>query len=427
MSEQPQVMQNLPEFSVSELSQSIKMTVEGTFSFVRVRGELSKVTLARSGHLYTDLKDENAVLNAVCWKGAVSKLSIKPEEGLEVICTGRVTTYPGRSNYQLVISTMELAGQGALLRMLEERRKKLTAEGLFDKDQKKPLPKIPRRIGIVTSPTGAVIRDILHRLQDRFPRPVMVWPANMQGDKTVVDVVPALRGFNALEGDQRPDVIIIARGGGSLEDLMPFNEEGIVRAIAESEIPVISAIGHETDTTLIDYAADLRAPTPTAAAELAVPVRTELLQHITMFNQRMTQTLFNRIKHDRAELRALGHAMGDPRRILEPIQQRFDYLAQNLDQSLITLVRQKITRFDGVTPRLSKDVVMRLIERWQKDVAGQSALLESLSYKGVLERGFALVTDKAGQPIQSQAATQAGQAIDVTFHDGKVGAVVEEG
>lgn len=425
--EQPQIIETLPEFSVSELSQSIKMTVEGAFSHVRVRGELSKVTLARSGHLYTDLKDDNAVLNAVCWRGAVSNLSIKPEEGLEVICTGKVTTYPGRSNYQLVISTMELAGQGALLKMLEERKKKLTAEGLFDASRKKALPKIPRHIGIVTSPTGAVIRDILHRLTDRFPRPVTVWPANMQGTKTVADVVAGIQGFNSLSGEHRPDLIIVARGGGSLEDLMPFNEEAIVRAVAASDIPVMSAIGHETDTTLIDYVADLRAPTPTAAAELAVPVRSELLQHIGMLNQRMTQTVFNRINQDKANLRALSASMGDPQRILDPIQQRFDYLVQNLDQSIALQLREKTQAFNSLGPRLSKDLMTRIIEGRTKDLGSLASLLQSLSYKGVLARGFTMVTGADGHPIQSKSATKAGQSINLTFHDGQVSAVIEEG
>ncbi len=423
--QEPNILTALPELTVSQVSQSIKTTIEGAFSYVRIRGELSRVTLARSGHLYTDLKDENSVLNAVCWKGSVAKLSVQPEEGLEVICTGRITTYPGRSNYQLVITSMELAGQGALLKMLEQRKKKLAAEGLFDQERKKTLSKIPRHIGIITSPTGAVIRDILHRLKDRFPRPVTVWPANMQGTKTVVDVVTALRGFNNLPREEQPDLIIVARGGGSLEDLMPFNDEEIVRAVGLSDIPVISAIGHETDTTLIDFVADQRAPTPTAAAEMAVPVRSELIHYLTMFDQRMGQTLFNRFKHYKSELNALGHAMGDPRRVLEPLQQRFDYASQGLNHGLEALIRQKKIAFEALKPRLSEELMIRVIERLKNDVSHQSALLNSFSYKGVLKRGFALVTDQEGHPIQSVKEARSGRKVGVTLNDGQFNAVIE--
>jgi exodeoxyribonuclease VII large subunit len=283
---------NQPEaLSVSELSQKLKRTLEQQFDFVRIRGELSRVKIHTSGHLYTDLKDENAVINAVCWRGTVSQLSIKPEEGLEVICTGKITTYPARSNYQLVIESMELAGQGALLKMLEERKKKLQAEGLFDPARKRALPFLPETIGIITSPTGAVIQDMLHRLGDRFPRRILLWPAAVQGENTVRDVIAGIKAFHALPAGQRPDVLIVARGGGSLEDLMSFNDEAIVRAIAASEIPTIAAIGHETDVTLIELAADRRAPTPSAAAEMAVPVRADLIYTLSSHRQRMENLL----------------------------------------------------------------------------------------------------------------------------------------
>src|SRR5882724_2285932 len=265
----------LPEYTVSEISQAIRRTLEGSFERVRVRGEISGFKRAASGHLYLSLKDSEAVLDAVCWRMSAGRLAVSPEDGLEVIATGRMTSFPGRSRYQLVIDALEVAGVGALLKLLEERKQKLAAEGLFDAARKRPLPMLPRVIGVVTSPTGAVIRDILHRLADRFPRHVLLWPVLVQGEGSAEEVAAAIRGFNALGGGgtPRPDVIIVARGGGSLEDLWSFNEEIVVRAAAESMIPLISAVGHETDFTLIDFVADRRAPTPTAAAEMAVPVR----------------------------------------------------------------------------------------------------------------------------------------------------------
>src|SRR6218665_1722624 len=325
-----------PEYSVSELSNKLKRVVEDEFSFVRVRGEISKVTVAKSGHLYTSLKDDSAVLDAICWKGTVSRLGIKPEEGMEVICTGRLTTYPGRSNYQMIIETMELAGQGALLKMLEDRKKKLAAEGLFDPARKQLLPFLPDVIGVVTSPTGAVIRDIMHRLNERFPRRVLLWPVMVQGAGAAQQVAAAINGFNAIPQDSplRPDVLIVARGGGSFEDLMPFNDEAVVRAAAESEIPLISAVGHETDTTLIDFAADLRAPTPTAAAEKAVPVRTEILATLLDDEKRLHITLMRRLQQHRTHLTGLGRGLGDPKRLLENTMQRLDHLGSKLDSGL---------------------------------------------------------------------------------------------
>ena len=281
---------NLPEFSVSELSQALKRVVEGNFEHVRVRGEISGFKRAGSGHLYMSLKDENAVMDAVCWRGVAGRLQIQPEDGLEVIAVGRLTTYPARSRCQIVIEQLELAGEGALLKLLEARRRKLAAEGLFDQERKRPLPFLPEVIGVVTSPSGAVIRDILHRLADRFPRRVLLWPVLVQGEDAAAQVAAAIEGFNKLAPGgavPRPDLLIVARGGGSLEDLWSFNEEIVVRAAAASEIPLISAVGHETDTTLIDFAADRRAPTPTAAAEIAVPVRAELLADVMDYSRRM--------------------------------------------------------------------------------------------------------------------------------------------
>ncbi len=302
---------NRPEFTVGELSAALKRTVEDAFGHVRVRGEISGFKRAASGHLYLSLKDDTAVLDAVCWKGVAAGLRFKPEDGLEVICTGRITTYPGRSKYQIVIEAMEPAGIGALMALLEERKRKLAAEGLFAPERKKPRPYLPEVIGVVTSPTGAVIRDILHRLADRFPRHVLIWPVLVQGEGAAEQIARAIEGFNAIaEGGEvpRPDVLIVARGGGSLEDLWAFNEEVVVRAAAASVIPLISAVGHETDTTLIDYASDLRAPTPTAAAELAVPVRADLIDAVDDLALRQRRAV-NRFVTDRRD-RLTGLARG---------------------------------------------------------------------------------------------------------------------
>ena len=332
MSEAESKKSNVPEFSVQELAFSLKRTLEENFGRVRVRGELSRVSIAVSGHMYSSLKDDGAVIDAVCWKGTMAKLSIKPEEGLEVICTGRISTYPQRSNYQLIIESMELAGEGALLKMLEERKKKLAAEGLFAAERKKTVPFLPTTIGVVTSPTGAVIRDILHRLNDRFPRDVLVWPVLVQGDGAAKQVAAAVRGFQTIheQGFARPDVIIVARGGGSLEDLMPFNEEEVVRAVAESEIPIISAVGHETDTTLCDFAADLRAPTPTGAAEMAVPVRAQLVAQILDDEKRLVSAASRILSEHRQRIENLGARLGDPKRLMESQAQRLDHAGDKL-------------------------------------------------------------------------------------------------
>src|ERR671928_634065 len=303
---------NAPEFTVSELSAALKRTVEDTFNYVRVRGEVSGYRGAHSsGHCYFALKDESAKIEAVIWKGVHGRMRFKPQEGLEVIATGKLTTYPGSSKYQIVIEALEPAGIGALMALMEERKKKLGAEGLFDAARKQLLPWLPEVIGVVTSPTGAVIRDILHRLQDRFPRRVLVWPVRVQGEGSAEQIAAAIRGFNALpEGGKipRPDLLIVARGGGSLEDLWSFNEEIVVRAAADSMIPLISAVGHETDVTLIDFAADKRAPTPTAAAEMAVPVRSELIAQVADLSRRNLACWHRGVDNRRRELRGLLRA-----------------------------------------------------------------------------------------------------------------------
>src|SRR6201996_5478515 len=324
---------NVPEFSVSELSFALKREIETAFPRVRVRGEISQPSFPRSGHCYFRLKDENAVIDGVAWKGTIPRLGIKVEEGLEVIATGKLTTYAGSSRYQIIVDRLELAGEGALLKLLEDRRKKLAAEGLFDLDRKRALPFLPEVIGVVTSPSGAVIRDILHRLSDRFPRRVLVWPVAVQGEKAAGEVAAAIAGFNRLpeEGPvPRPDVLIVARGGGSLEDLWAFNEEIVVRAAAASTIPLISAVGHETDTTLIDFASDRRAPTPTAAAEMAVPVRADLLAEVRSLAGRLDAASIRLVEDRRVRLDGLARGLPDPHDLIGAAAQRLDDRAERL-------------------------------------------------------------------------------------------------
>lgn len=385
---------NIPEFSVSDLAFALKRTLEDNYGRVRVRGELSRISRPGSGHLYTSLKDDQSVIDAVCWKGNVARLSVKPEEGLEVICTGRITTYAPRSSYQLVIESMELAGQGALLKMLEERRKKLAAEGLFDTGRKKPLPFLPETIGVITSPTGAVIRDILHRLNDRFPRRVLLWPVMVQGDTAAAQVEKAIRSFNALnpEGGFRPDLLIVARGGGSLEDLMPFNEEGVVRAVAESAIPVISAIGHETDTTLIDYAADRRAPTPTGAAEMAVPVRLNLLAQIREDEKRLINALARLLSENRHKLKTLEARQGRPERALEMKIQKTDHLAHKMEILFRETLGQRRNRALKSAARLIHPA--RMLEMKAQTLT-QAAKNLKTAYKLALESKKALLVRKS--------------------------------
>jgi exodeoxyribonuclease VII large subunit len=447
--DQNQKMSNIPEFSVSDLAGSLKRTLEESYGRVRVRGELSRVTVAGSGHLYSSLKDDGAVIDAVCWKGTLSKLSVKPEEGLEVICTGRITTYPQRSNYQLVIESMELAGEGALLKMLEDRKKKLAAEGLFDSARKHPLPFLPEVIGVITSPTGAVINDIRHRLKDRFPRRVLVWPVLVQGANAAEQVANAIHGFNALPEDgpiPRPDLLIVARGGGSLEDLMPFNEEIVVRAASVSAIPLISAVGHETDTTLLDYAADARAPTPTGAAEMAVPRRDQLLALMTETAQRLTGSVLRLIGAARERMENLRAHLGSPARLLENKTQALDRLSLRID-GLFTQylyakdkgLQQKIARLPSPVHTLergmarldkSSDNLTRLSKTLLKDRAAglenHGRLLESLSFKKTLERGFVVVRKEEGGVVSNADLLHENQSITLQFHnDRKIKAVVK--
>ncbi|MFL5069629.1 MAG: exodeoxyribonuclease VII large subunit, partial [Xanthobacteraceae bacterium] len=347
---------NLPELTVSELSASLKRTLEDAFGYVRVRGELGNVKYHSSGHIYLDLKDDKACLAGVIWRTSAQRIKVKLEAGLEVVVTGRITTYPGQSKYQIVIETLEPAGLGALMALLEERKRKLAAEGLFEAARKQLLPFLPEVVGVITSPTGAVIRDILHRLADRFPRHVIVWPVKVQGDGSAEQVAAAIRGFNALPDGgriRRPDLLIVARGGGSLEDLWSFNEEIVVRAAAESMIPLISAVGHETDVTLIDFAADKRAPTPTAAAEMAVPVRADLIAEL-MSKARRALACWQRAQdHRRTELRAAARALPNAEELLAIPRQRLDGCAERLPRALRANAQIHHTQFSRIAGRLA--------------------------------------------------------------------------
>jgi exodeoxyribonuclease VII large subunit len=443
---------NLPEYTVSELSAAVKRSLEQGFSYVRVRGEVSGFKRHGSGHCYLCLKDTDAVLDAVIWRLTAQRMSLKPEDGLEVVCTGRITTYASRSKYQLVIESMELAGVGALLKMLEDRRKRLAAEGLFDAARKRPLPYLPDVIGVVTSPTGAVIRDILHRLADRFPRRVLLWPVAVQGEGSAEQVAAAIEGFNRLPETgpvPRPDLLIVARGGGSLEDLMPFNEEIVVRAAAASRIPLISAVGHETDTTLIDHASDRRAPTPTAAAEMAVPVRLELMAQVGNSGGRMAGAMLRLLDERRLRILGLGRGLPDPRSLLEAVAQRLDDRAERLGNGLQQFLRVKRDRLSALGDRVRPEAlrqqlrqagerlasfperlahaVRRCLEREQQRIHALEGRLEShrQAIRNVLARGYVLVWGPDGKVVISADAVPPGARLGLQFHDGKAEVVAE--
>jgi exodeoxyribonuclease VII large subunit len=440
---------NIAEYTVSELSFALKRTLEEAYGYVRVRAEIGRVTNPGSGHCYFDLKDDRCVISAVMWKSSFSRLRIKPQQGLEVVVTGKVTTFPGQSKYQILVESLEPAGVGALMALLDDRKKKLAAEGLFDQARKKPLPFLPRVIGVVTSPTGAVIRDILHRLEARFPRQVIVWPVRVQGDQCAREVATGIRGFNALEGGgpiPRPDLIIVARGGGSIEDLWGFNEEIVVRAAAESRIPLISAVGHETDWTLLDHAADHRAPTPTAAAERAVPVRADLVAHLASLAARQRRCTAKLMDDRHARLLSAGRGLPKPDEILGHARQRFDAAGGRLAFALKANTRHHRADLARCAARLSLRPVKQDIERKQeyivqvrhrmkravsqhvahchRSVEATAKLLATLSHRSVLKRGFALVVAE-GKLVASAAGARPGQHVSLEFHDGAVGARID--
>ncbi len=463
----PMPGQNAPEFTVSEISGEVKRTLEGTFGRIRVKGEVGRVFKARSGHLYYDIKDDRSVLSCTTWKGQISSLSVVPEEGLEVVVTGRLTAFGAQSKYNMNVEEVAVAGQGALMALLEKRKAQLAAEGLFAPERKKPLPYLPQIIGVVTSPSGAVIRDILHRLRDRFPRKVLVWPVAVQGTNCAPEVARAIEGFNRLTPGgalPRPDLIIVARGGGSIEDLWGFNEEIVARAAANSQVPLISAVGHETDTTLIDYVSDLRAPTPTAAAEHAVPVRLELLGWVEGQSARMAHATTRAVQMRRQRLGDLARALPRPDTLLETPRQRLDRVSDRLPNALIAGVqRRKLTlsdraaslrpatlrslvegrkdRLRNLSSRLSLRPIEQDVKRKSEALtqlanrlnAAQSSRilrqsdrlsatgrqLEILSYKATLSRGYAVVRD-GDTLITSKGAAETATALSIEFADGTV-------
>ncbi|HUF86386.1 MAG TPA: exodeoxyribonuclease VII large subunit [Thermohalobaculum sp.] len=462
---------NVPEFSVSEISQAVKRLIEGEFAQVRVRGEIGRVSRPRSGHVYLDLKDANAVLAAVIWKGTAGRLDIEPGEGDEVVAEGRLTSFPGQSKYQLVIERLSYAGEGALLARLERLKKALAAEGLFDEARKRPLPYLPRVIGVVTSPSGAVIRDILHRLAERFPVHVLVWPVAVQGAACAPEVAAAIRGFSALAPDgpiPRPDVLIVARGGGSFEDLWGFNDEAVVRAAAESAIPLISAVGHETDTTLIDLAADRRAPTPTAAAEIAVPVRAELVATVGDLAARGLHALGRLLEGRLERLGYVGRALPRPEQLIAERRQRLDIQVARLPskkellqghairlerashqlpgglKERIRFERQRFaTKSSGFGAWLLKGrikleasrldsglqrflpLARRFSDSKREKLKGLARLLASLHYEQALRRGFAIVRDGGGAVLTRAAQVAPGTALELEFADGRARATAE--
>lgn len=436
--------ENAPEFSVSELSSVLKRMIEGEFSNVRIRGEVGRVSRPASGHLYFDLKDDKSVIASVTWRGQASKLATQPEEGLEVVATGKITTFAGQSRYQMIVSEMSVAGIGALMAQLEKRKKKLEAEGLFDKKIKKEIPYLPEIIGVITSPSGAVIRDILHRLSDRFPRKVLLWPVSVQGESCAPDVTAAINGFNKLTPGgamPRPELIIVARGGGSIEDLWGFNEESVVRAASESEIPLISAVGHETDTTLIDLASDLRAPTPTAAAEYAVPVRADLMSWLSSMEERRVRSLSSSLEIKRQRLKDLSRGLPAPADLVAMAAQRLDAVSDRLPRALSAVSNNKRTLLlqtsAGLRGRLLQNKLIDrtkemnrfvksieanirlIIQRNQSALDGLERIRQTLGYEATLRRGYTVVRNKDGKLITRLKEADVNKELEIEFYDGK--------
>lgn len=417
---------NAAAMSVGELSARLKRVVEGEFGHVRLRGEISGFKRVASGHCYLCLKDDAAVIDGVIWKGQAAALAFRPEDGIEVVATGRLTTYPGRSKYQVIIERMELAGAGALMALLERNKARFDAEGLFAKSKaRRPLPYLPQRIGVVTSPTGAVIRDIIHRLEDRCPSHVLVWPVKVQGDGAANEIAAAVRGFDSLPDHLRPDLVIVARGGGSIEDLWAFNEELVVRAVAACSIPIISAVGHETDTTLCDYAADLRAPTPTAAAELAVPVLADLRLTVAAHAQRTERCARRYIDRGRERLDAMVRLLPTRDRLLGPQRQRTDDLSARLDRGLERRVVRARGELDRTGAILRPALLQQRLDGARQRLEDLGRLLASVDPDAPLARGYARVTDRSGATLTSAAAARAAGELTLKFADAAVDAKVE--
>jgi exodeoxyribonuclease VII large subunit len=416
---------NSPPLTVGELSTALKRTIENAFGQVRVRGEISGFKRHASGHCYFTLKDDVACMDAVIWRASAGALAFRPEDGAEVIATGKLTTYPGRSKYQIVVERLELAGEGALMALLERRRKALAAEGLFDPARKRRLPFLPRIIGVVSSPTGAVIRDILHRLEDRCPTHVILWPVPVQGEGAAAKIAAAIRGF--ADFAPKPDLLIVARGGGSIEDLWAFNEEEVVRAAAESPIPLISAVGHETDTTLIDHAADLRAPTPTAAAEIAVPVRAELLAQLADLGRRGQSCLSRQADRARERYDLSICRWPAPESLFAPAVQRVDELGERLPRSLAARAGHARADLNAVAPRLRRELLLDRVARSGERLAALWRMAELVHPDRPLRKGFARITDRSGKTLTAAAQARAARELSLHFGDGVVDAVTANG
>ena len=431
---------NSLQYTVSELSTSIKRIIEDNFDYIRLKAEVGRVSKPKSGHIYLDLKDDTSVISGIIWKGSVNKLNILPEEGLEVVCTGKVTTYAGQSKYQIIIENIEPYGVGALMALLEKRKEKLLKENLFDDNFKKQIPFLPKRIGVITSPTGAVIRDILHRIEDRFPVNITVWPVKVQGDSSPEEIIDAIEGFHLLDQSnlEKPDVIIIARGGGSVEDLWGFNDEALVRKVFDSKIPIISAIGHETDTTLIDLVADLRAPTPTAAAEMAVPVRKILITSVEDSYERIKNYINNKVEFEERSLLLLDKAIPKIEVMLKNYNLRYKKASSILNISLVSMIKhyqdiflRKTVSFkaNALTKNfnftkddfleVSKSLINSTVNIFDKKTNSlqlQSGLLDVLSHNSVLKRGFAIVKDKKSKIITSSKKIKEDEELVINFY-----------
>ena len=420
------VKENIPEYSVTEISKSIKQVLDDTFGYVRVRGEISGLKQAASGHVYLNLKDESAIINGIIWKSNVSRLSFQPHDGLEVICKGRLTTgysdrYPGRSDYSIHIDSLMPAGEGALMALLEQRKKKFAAAGLFDQTHKKQIPEYPHRIGVITSPTGAVIQDILHRIEERYPLNVILWPVPVQGDDSSELITQAIRGFNNIDIEEsiKPDVIIVARGGGSIEDLWAFNEENIVNAVFESKIPIISAIGHETDTTLIDLVSDLRAPTPTAAAEFVTPVKSELYEVVRKAQKELDQNIEFSIDEKKQHFKLVDHKLpANLKLFINTLNSNFLTISSRLNTKILReQLKSKIDTLNNYSNRIrisSKQYISSRIEK----INSVSKLIESLSYKSVINRGYAVIRNSNKKPVQKISDILIDNEINIELKDG---------
>lgn len=433
-------LNNIPEFTVSEFSRSIKRVVEDSFGYVRIKGEITGFKRASSGHLYFTLKDENSTLTAVLFRNAAQLVKFEMADGLQVCASGKITTYEGRSNYQIIVEKIEIAGIGAVLEMIEKRRQKLLAEGLFDEIHKKPIPFFPKIIGVITSETGAVIQDIKHRIEARCPTHIMLYPSLVQGEKAAMEIIAGIKFFNRLKKEERPDVLIIARGGGSFEDLMPFNDENLIREIFKSEIPLISAVGHETDTTLIDYVCDLRAPTPTAAAELATPILSDLKNQVNFYSEKLKFLPKNFLEQNFQHLKNLQRYILNPAKMLDQVNDKFFQIGKKFNFLVQNFFEKKTQKL--LSMQISSDFLLQKInlanhkmqfaferlnsrsesyfKTTKTSLENLTKLLKSNHYNEILKRGFALIKNKNGSLISSISDVKIVPEILIEMHDGQV-------